>query len=83
MSIFIVDYKEQVKKLISETYEQADLISKEFELTTEKLVENLQGVLPCNAVDEHLVFEALSELNFTPKEDPNEPLKFFWYFKRK
>ena len=81
MSIFILDYKEEVKRLISETYEPADLVSKEFEMPTFQLVQQLQIILPSKAIDEHLVYEALRELGFEPKE--KEPLLFFWYFKRK
>lgn len=78
---FIVDYKDEVKKLISETYEAADMISKEFDYTTESLTDNLKKIMPYNAVDEHLVYESLIELGFKPQE--SEPLKFSWYFKRK
>ncbi|MFW0737573.1 hypothetical protein [Flavobacterium sp. T12S277] len=81
MSIFMLDYKEEVKKLISENYEPADLSSKEFKYSTLKLVRNLKVILPHNAVDEYLVFEALLELGFEPKEE--KPLLFYWYFKRK
>lgn len=81
MDIPILDYKPEVKRLISENYEPADALSKEFEMTTAKLVENLQNILPFNAVDENLMYEALTELGFEPKEE--EPLVFFWYFRRK
>lgn len=77
---FILDYKEEVKRLISESYIPADTLSKEFEMTTKKIVSNLRKILPYNAIDEHLVYESLLELGFEPKE--NEPLSFFWYFKR-
>ena len=80
-SIFILDYKEEIKRLISENYEPADLISKEFQKTTFELMISLKNILPDNAVDEHLIYEALLELNFEPKEI--EPLVFYWYFKRK
>jgi hypothetical protein len=59
MEIFILNYKEEVKRLISENYEPADVLSKEFKFT----------------------YEALIELGFEPKEE--EPLVYFWYFKRK
>lgn len=81
MEIFILDYKEEVKRLISQSYEPADALSKEFQFTTEKLTENLLKILPYNAIDEHLVYEALKELDFEPKEE--KPLVYFWYFKRK
>jgi hypothetical protein len=80
MDIFILDYKQEVKKLISQGYAPADLISKEFEYTTEALVANFTRILPFSAVDEHIVYEALMELGFEPKE--SEPLVFSWYFKR-
>lgn len=83
MSIFVVDYKEQFKKLVEETYQDADMLSKEFQYTTDDLISRFSKVMPYNALDDHLVFEALSELGFTPKEDPEEPLSFYWYFKRK
>lgn len=81
MSIFILDYKEEIKRLISENYVPADVLSKEFEMTTELLTEQLKTILPYNSVDEHLVYEALLELKFEPKE--STPLLFFWYFRRK
>lgn len=81
MEIFLLDYKKEVKRLISENYEPADALSKEFEYTTEKLTQNLKQILPYNAIDEHLVYEALLELDFEPKEE--KPLIYFWYFKRK
>nr|WP_315245188.1 hypothetical protein [uncultured Flavobacterium sp.] len=81
MSIFILDYKEEVKRMISENYEQADLISKEFKLSTAVITDRIKIILPYNAVDEHLVYEALRELGFEPKEE--KPLLFYWYFKRK
>lgn len=81
MDIPILDYKPEVKRLISENYAPADVLSKEFQFTTSKLVENFQNILPFNAVDENLVYEALTELGFEPKEET--PLVFFWYFRRK
>jgi uncharacterized protein YutE (UPF0331/DUF86 family) len=81
MEIFFIDYKSEVKKLISENYEPADVLSKEFQKTTLKLTYELKNILPHNAVDEHLVYEALRELGFEPKEA--KPLEYFWYFKRK
>jgi ubiquinone biosynthesis protein COQ9 len=81
MSIFILDYKEEVKRLVSENYEPADIVSKEFEMATIQLVENLKVLLPAKAINEHVVYEALIELGFEPKE--KEPLLFLWYFKRK
>lgn len=77
----IINYKEEVKRLISEMYEPADTVSKEFKMTTSKLLLNLNRILPFNAVDAHVVYEALLELGFKPKEE--KPLKFYWYFKRK
>lgn len=76
----MVDYKEEVKKLISEMYEPADSLSKEFQTTTKSILKKLLNVMPSNAIDEHLIYEALSELGFTPKE--LKPLDFYWYFKR-
>jgi hypothetical protein len=76
----MIDYKEAVKKLISETYAPADMISKEVEKTTQELVSSFRNVMPTKALDEHVVTEALFELGYTPKE--KEPLEFIWYFKR-
>lgn len=83
MSIFVVDYKEKTKELISDLYESADFLNKEFEFTTEQLTCSLQRVLPYNSIDDHLVYESLIELGFKPQEKPKEPLSFSWYFKRK
>lgn len=77
----MIDYKEEVKKLITEMYAPADTLNKEFELTTAKLVKQLRAILPINAIDDHLVYEALIELDFKPEE--KKPLKYLWYFKRK
>ncbi|MBC7847270.1 MAG: hypothetical protein H7Y10_12335 [Flavobacterium sp.] len=81
MDIPILDYKPEVKRFISENYEPADTLSKEFKKTTVELVIGFMGILPQNAVDEYMVYEALIELGFEPKEEA--PLVFFWYFKRK
>jgi hypothetical protein len=81
MEIFHLNYKEEVKRLIKEAYEPADMLSKEFEYSTAQLTLNFQKIIPCNAIDEHLVYEALIELGFKPEE--SEPLCFLWYFKRK
>lgn len=81
MDIPILDYKPEVKRLISENYEPADAISKEFKKTTVELVIGFMGILPQNAVDEYMIYEALTELGFEPKEET--PLCFFWYFRRK
>lgn len=80
MELFIIDYKQEVKKLISHSYVPADVLSKEFEYTTLDLVANFIRILPYKAIDEHLVYESLLELGFEPKE--SEPLVFSWYFKR-
>lgn len=80
MPVFI-DYKEEIKRLIAEMYEPTDIVSKEFKFTTQGLVTGFQGVLPYNEVTEHIVYEALLELGFQPKEE--KPLQYFWYFKRK
>lgn len=77
----IIDYKEEIKRLISNMYEPADLVSKEFRKTTAELVEGLRGILPENAVNHHVMYEALVELGFDAKEE--EPLQYYWYFKRK
>lgn len=76
----ILDYKEAIKKLISETYAPADMVSKEVEKTIQDLVFSFTQVFPSKLIDEHLVTEALLELGYTPKE--KEPLVFVWYFKR-
>jgi hypothetical protein len=81
MEMFILDYKNEVKRLISENYEPADSLSKEFKKTTQELTYEFMNVIPNNAIDEHLVYEALRELGFEPKEE--KPLVYFWYFKRK
>lgn len=78
---FFIDYKEEVKRLISETYEPSDIINKEFKMSTFDIVMHLRTILPDRAVDEHVVYEALQELGFEPKEE--KPLAFFWYFRRK
>lgn len=81
METFIINYKEEVKKLISETYAPADMISKEVEFTTEQLTDNLRRILPFNAVDEHLIYECMIEMAYKPQE--SEPLIYSWYLKRK
>lgn len=81
MDIPILNYKNEVKRLIAENYEPADALSKEFQFTTAKLVENLHQIIPYNAIDEFIIYEALLELGFEPKEET--PLVFYWYFKRK
>jgi len=77
---FFIDYKEELKRLISENYVPADILSREFEMTTETIHNNFLNVLPPNSIDTHMVYEVLLELGFEPKE--TEPLVFFWYFKR-
>jgi hypothetical protein len=77
----VIDYKEEVKKLILEKYCPADPDSNEVEKTTEDLVSSFQKVIPHKAIDGHVVYQALTELGYKPKEQ--EPLVFMWYFKRK
>lgn len=83
MPIFFLNYKEELKKLITDQYEPADFISKEFQYTTERITDLFSSLLPYGSIDEHDVYEVLIELGFKPKENPTEPLQFFWYFKRK
>lgn len=83
MSVFFVDYKEELKNLISEEYEPADSLSKEFQYTTEMATELFLMVMPTKSIDEHTVYEVLTELGYKPKEDPEVPLLYNWYFKRK
>jgi hypothetical protein len=77
----IINYKDEVKRLISDSYEPADMVNKEFQYTTFELTMHLKNILPDNAIDEHVIYEALLELGFQPKEE--KPLVFNWYFKRK
>jgi hypothetical protein len=42
------------------------VLSKEFKTTLE-LTYELMNVIPNNAIDEHLVYEALRELGFEPR----------------
>lgn len=77
---FIIDYKEEVKALIKQSYKQSDVVSQEFKLTTSQIVENLQQIMPEQSIDGHLVYEALIELGFEPKEE--KPLSYYWYFQR-
>lgn len=81
METFMLNYKDEVKKLISEAYEPADMISKEIETTTENLTASLKRILPDNAVDEHLIYECMIEMNYKPQE--SKPLVYSWYLKRK
>lgn len=81
METFMLNYKDEVKNLISETYEPVDLLSKEIQTTTEMLTASLKQVLPHNAVDEHLVYECMKELGYKPEE--SEPLVYLWFLKRK
>lgn len=83
MSNFVIDYREEVCKLITGLYEPADELSKEFEYTTAKITLLLKNILPHNAIDQHLVYECLMDLKYTPSEVPGKPLNFKWYFKRR
>ena len=53
---FMIDFKEEVKRLISETYEPADLLSKEFEKTTASILLGFSPVFPGNELDEHIIY---------------------------
>lgn len=75
-----LDYKEEIKRLLSESYVPADTLNKEFEMTTNQLLLNLRNILPYNSIDEFMVYEALLELGFKPNE--KTPLEYFWYFRR-
>ena len=81
--VFFLNYKDELKKLISEEYESADSLSKEFEYSTEQITALFLNVMPAKSIDEHMVYEAMLELGFMPKESPEMPLAFFWYFRRK
>lgn len=71
--------KDEVKKLITEMYEPADLLNKEFRFTTLELTLKFMNILP--RIDDNDVYEALIELGFQPEEET--PLEYYWYFKRK
>lgn len=71
--------KDEVKKLITEMYEPADLLNKEFRYTTLELTYKFVNILP--RLDDNDVYEALIELGFKPEEE--KPLEYYWYFKRK
>jgi len=77
---YIIDYKEEVKRLLFEGYEPADLLNKELDFTTEQITDFLKSLVPANAINQHLVYEALLELGYQPQEA--EPLQFRWYLKR-
>lgn len=71
--------KEEVKKLIADMYEPADLLNKEFRFTTLELTLKFMNILP--RLDDNDVYEALIELGFKPEEEST--LEYYWYFKRK
>lgn len=71
--------KDEVKKLITEMYEPANMLNKEFRFTTMELTIKLMNILP--RVDDNDVYEALTELGYQPEEE--NPLEYYWYFKRK
>ncbi len=77
---YMIDYKQEVKRLIEENYKPSDVLSKEFEMTTRDLTNYFRNIMPDNAVDEHLVYEVLKDMGFEPKE--SSPLEFYWYFER-
>lgn len=71
--------KDEVKKLISEMYEPANMVNKEFRFTTLELTMKLMNILP--RIDDNDVYDALTELGFKPEEE--NTLEYYWYFKRK
>lgn len=71
--------KDEVKKLITEMYEPADLLNKEFRFTTLELTLKFMNILP--RIDDNDVYDALIELGFKPEEET--PFVYYWYFKRK
>lgn len=75
----ILFHKDEVKKLISEMYEPANMLNKEFRFTTLELTMKLMNILP--RIDDNDVYDALTELGFKPEEE--NPLEYYWYFKRK
>jgi hypothetical protein len=77
---YIIDYKEEVKRLLSEGYEPADLLNKELDFTTAEITDFLMSLIPAKAINQHLVYEALLEMGYQPQE--SEPLQFRWYLKR-
>lgn len=77
----IVDYKEAIKKLIHDTYQPANMVTKEVQKTTPELVASFRNIMPSKQIDEHIIYEALTEMGYTPHEAT--PLEFYWYFKRK
>jgi hypothetical protein len=56
------------------------VLSKEFQKTTLELTYELMNVIPNNAIDEHLVYEALREWALNQR---GKAASIFWYFKRK
>ncbi|RYG12577.1 MAG: hypothetical protein EOO07_18840 [Chitinophagaceae bacterium] len=77
----IPNYKDEAKRLINESYEPADILSKEVKFTTGEMVDNLKTFLPESWVDDHFVYEVLTELGYKPQEENS--LRFFWYFKKR
>lgn len=76
-----INYKDEIKRLIQEAYEPADIATQEVEKNTTELVEGFRNIMSSKQIDEHLVYEALIELGYSPKE--KAPLLYCWYFKRK
>ncbi|MEN9907130.1 MAG: hypothetical protein RLZZ540_271 [Bacteroidota bacterium] len=71
--------KDEVKQLITQMYEPANMLNKEFRFTTMELTLKLMNILP--RIDDNDVYEALVELGFKPEEEAT--LEYYWYFKRK
>jgi hypothetical protein len=63
----ILDYKNEVKGLLMKITSLLMCFLKSSKTTLE-LTYELMNVIPNNAIDEHLVYEALRELGFEPRK---------------
>ncbi len=70
------DYKEKIKKLISDLYipGETGIGNHDLKLTTNQLVVQLKTVIPSNFIDEPTVFESLEELGYKPKYESKQEI---------
>lgn len=61
----MVEYKEEIKKLLTSLYEQGNPVDHDAQLSTREIYYDLLSLLPEKAIDEYDVYEVLSSL-YTP-----------------
>lgn len=79
--MIILNYKDELKSLLSRDYIPGSLLEHDLSKTTLECFELFLQVYPMDSLTTHDVYLALIELGYKPMEF--EPLNYKWYFLQK